>query len=230
MPQNKLRIKDLPKEDRPREKLISKGPQNLKDEELLAILLGTGREGKSALNLAKEVLRKYSKKRLLKMSYQDLTKIKGISSAKACTILAAAELVKRSLKIQEETLPIIRSTKDVLAQAVYLRAKTREHLMTIYLNARNEMIWKKESTFIGTLNASLVHPREIFAEALKQNAASIILVHNHPSGDPEPSEDDLLVTKRIVEAGKIMGIDVLNHVIITKTKIFNFKEKGLLKP
>lgn len=221
-------IHDLPKSDRPREKLISKGPQNLKDEELLAILLGTGREGKSALELAKEILRKSSKKRLLKMSYQDLTKIKGISSAKACTILAAAELVKRSLKIQEETLPIIRSTKDVLAQAVYLRTKTREHLMTIYLNARNEMIWKKESTFIGTLNASLVHPREIFAEALRQNAASVILIHNHPSGDPEPSEDDLLITKRIIEAGKIMGIDVLDHVIITKNKIFSFKEKKLI--
>jgi len=228
MLQKKFRIKDLPKEDRPREKLISKGPQNLKEEELLAILLGTGRERKSALDLAKEVLRKYSKKRLFKMSYQDLIKIKGISTAKACTILAAAELVKRSLKIQEETLPIIHSTKDVLAQAVYLRAKNREHLMTIYLNARNEMIWKKESTFIGTLNASLVHPREIFAEALKQNAASIILVHNHPSGDPEPSEDDLLITKRIIEAGKIMGIDVLDHVIITKTKIFSFKEHKLI--
>lgn len=228
MPQKNFKIKDLPKADRPREKLISKGPQNLKDEELLAILLRTGREGKSALDLAKEVLRKYSKKRLFKMNYEDLTKIKGISSAKACTILAAAELVKRSLKIQEETLPIIHSTKDVLAQAVYLRQKTREHLMTIYLNARNEMIWKKESTFIGTLNASLVHPREIFAEALRQNAAAVILVHNHPSGDPEPSEDDLLITKRIVEAGKIMGIDVLDHVIITKNKIFSFKENKLL--
>jgi DNA repair protein RadC len=225
----KYKIKDLPKVDRPREKLILKGPQNLKDEELLAILLRTGREGKSALDLAKEVLRKYSKKRLFKMSYEDLTKIKGINLAKACTILAAAELVKRSLKIQEETLPIIHSTKDVLAQAVYLRQKTREHFMTIYLNARSEMIWKKESTFIGTLNASLVHPREIFTEALKQNAAAVILVHNHPSGDAEPSQDDLEITKRIVEAGKIMGIDVLDHVIITKTHIFSFKEKGILK-
>lgn len=222
------RIKDLPELERPREKLISKGAANLKDEELLAILLRTGREGKNVLELAKQILRKYSKKRLLKMSYEDLTKIKGIDSAKACTILAAAELVKRSLKIQEETLPIIRSTKNVIAQAVYLRQKTREHLMTIYLNARSEMIWKKESTFIGTLNASLVHPREIFTEALKYNAASVILVHNHPSGDAEPSEDDLTITKRIVEAGKIMGIDVLDHVIITKTKTFSFKENKLI--
>jgi len=221
-------IRDLPKEDRPREKLIQKGLENLKDEELLAILLGTGIEGKNVIEVAKQILRKYSKKRLLKMKYEDLSKIKGIGPAKACIILASQELFKRVLKVQDETLPIIRSTKDVIAQAVYLRDKTREHLMTIYLNARNEMVWKKQSTFIGTLNASIVHPREIFKEALEHNAASVILVHNHPSGDPEPSQDDLEITKRIIEAGKIMGIDVLDHVIITKTKVFSFKEKKLI--
>jgi len=182
-----MKIKDLPKVDRPREKLISKGPQNLKDEELLAILLRTGRKGKNVLEVAKQILNRHSKKRLLKLSYEDLVKIKGIDSAKACTIIAASELVKRAMKVGEETLPIIKSTKDVIAQAVYLREKTREHLMTIYLNARNEMVWKKQSTFIGSLNANLVHPREIFQEALNHNAASVILVHNHPSGDPEPS-------------------------------------------
>jgi len=229
MKQTRHRIKDLPKVDRPREKLILKGAQNLKDEELLAVLIGTGREGKNVIEVAKQILRKYSKKRLLKLTYNDLSKIKGIGPAKACTILASVELVKRALKIGEATLPVIRSTKDVIAQAVYLRNKTREHLMAIYLNARNEMVWKKQSTFIGTLNANLVHPREIFAEALKQNAASVILVHNHPSGDAEPSEDDLAITKRIQEAGKIMGIDVLDHVIIAKTKVFSFKENKLIE-
>jgi len=227
MKQAQYRIKDLPKIERPREKLISKGTQNLKDEELLAILLRTGREGKNVLELARQVLTQYPKKRLLKLRYEDLIKIKGINSAKACTILAAIELVKRALEKGEETLPIIRSTKDVIAQAVYMRDKTREHLMAIYLNARNEMIFKKPM-FIGTLNANLVHPREIFQEALKQNAASVILVHNHPSGDAEPSEDDLTITKRIIEAGKTMGIDVLDHVIITKNKVFSFKEKKLI--
>ena len=226
--QRKNRIKDLPKVERPRERLISKGRENLKDEELLAILLRTGREGKNVLDLARQILNKYSKKRLLKLKYEDLIKIKGIDSAKACTILAAVELVKRALEIGEETLPIIRSTKDVIAQAVYMRDKSREHLMAIYLNARNEMVWKKQSIFIGTLNANIVHPREIFAEALRQNAASVILVHNHPSGDPEPSQDDLEITKRIIEAGKIMGIDVLDHVIITKNKAFSFKENKLI--
>ena len=216
-----MKLKLLPKIDRPREKLIVKGPQNLKDEELLAILLRTGREGKNVLELAKQILRKYSKKRLLKLKYEDLTKIKGIDSAKACTILAAVELVKRALKVKDDSLPIVQSTKDVILQVSYLREKTREHLMAIYLNARNELLFRKH-IFAGTLNANLVHPREIFNEALKQNAASVILVHNHPSGDPEPSKADLEITKRIIEAGKIMGIDVLDHIIITKNKVFSF--------
>jgi len=222
-----MKLKNLPKIERPREKLITKGPQNLKDEELLAILLGTGIEGKNVVEVAKQILRKYSKKRLLKLTYNDLSKIKGIGPAKACIILAASELVKRALKIGEETLPIIRSTKDVIAQFTYLRDKSREHLAALYLNARNEMVHKKH-LFVGTLNANLVHPREIFEHALLGNAASVILVHNHPSGDSEPSQDDLEITKRITEAGKIMGIDVLDHIIITKTKVFSFKEKKLI--
>jgi DNA repair protein RadC len=224
----KYRIKDLPKNERPREKLISRGAQNLKDEELLAILLGTGVEGKNVVEVARQILRKYSKKKLLKLTYNDLSKIKGIGPAKACIILAGQELVKRALKIQDETLPIIRSAKDVVAQAVYLRDRTREHLMTIYLNARNEMIWKKQSTFIGTLNANLVHLREILKEALEHNAASVILVHNHPSSDPTPSKDDLEITKRLVEAGKILGIEVIDHIIIAKSKFFSFKENKLI--
>jgi DNA repair protein RadC len=223
----KYKIKDLPKVERPREKLISKGAQNLKDEELLAILIRTGIEGKNVLEVARQILRKYSKKRILKMDYNDLIKIKGVSSAKACTILAALELAKRILKIGETTIPVIESTKDVLAQFSYLRDKKREHLAALYLNARNEMIFKKH-LFVGTLNANLVHPREIFEQALLHNAASVILVHNHPSGDPEPSQDDLEITKRIIEAGKIMGINVLDHIIITKTKVFSFKEKKLI--
>ncbi|MDI6602543.1 MAG: DNA repair protein RadC [Patescibacteria group bacterium] len=222
-----MKLKNLPKIERPREKLITRGPQNLKDEELLAILLRTGRKGKNVLELAKQILRKYSKKRFLKMNYEDLVKIKGIDSAKACTILAAQELVKRALEVGEETLPTIKSIKDVIAQTSYLRDKTREHLAALYLNARNELVFKKH-IFVGTLDANIAHPREIFEHALVNHASSVILVHNHPSGDPEPSKADLEITKRIVEAGKIMGIDVLDHVIITKNKVFSFKEKKLI--
>jgi len=225
--QKSPKIKDLPKIERPREKLIAKGPQNLKDEELLAILLRTGIEGKNVLEIARQILRKYSKKRILKMKYEDLIKIKGINSAKACTILASIELIKRALEVGEETLPKIESIKDVIAQMSYLRDKTREHLAALYLNARNELVFKKH-IFVGTLDANIAHPREIFEHALANHAASVILVHNHPSGDPQPSKADLEITKRIIEAGKIMGIDVLDHVIIAKNKIFSFKEKKLI--
>ncbi len=221
------KIKDLPSFERPREKLIEKGVKNLKDEELLAILLRTGKTGKSAMDMAKEILKKYPGRKLLKMSYEDLIEIEGISDGKACTILAAVELVKRSLKIKEETLPVIKSVEDVVAQAVYMRDKKREHLMVIYLNARNEMIYKKPM-FVGTLNTSIVHPREIFAMALEKNAASLILVHNHPSGNPEPSQEDIDITKRIKEAGSVMGVSVLDHVIITKGKVFSFKKAKMI--
>ena len=222
-----MKLKSLPKVERPREKLIAKGPQNLKDEELLAILLRTGIEGKNVLEIARQILRKYSKKRLFKLTYEDLLKIKGINSAKACTILASMELVKRALEVGEETLPKIESIKDVIAQMSYLRDKTREHLAALYLNARNELVFKKH-IFVGTLDANIAHPREIFEHALTNHASSVILVHNHPSGDPEPSKADLEITKRIQEAGKIMGIDVLDHIIITKTKAFSFKDKKLI--
>ena len=225
--QKSPKIKDLPKIERPREKLIAKGPQNLKDEELLAILLRTGIEGKNVLEIARQILRKYSKKRILKMKYEDLIKIKGINSAKACTILASIELIKRALEVGEETLPKIESIKDVIAQMSYLRDKTREHLAALYLNARNELVFKKH-IFVGTLDANIAHPREIFEHALANHASSVILVHNHPSGDPEPSKADLEITKRILEAGKILGIDLLDHIIITKTKAFSFKEKKLI--
>lgn len=222
------KISDIPSVDRPREKLKAKGPQNLKDPELLAILLGTGYQGKNVLELAKSVLSKYPRKKLTSATYDELIKTKGISQAKACTILAATELTKRALKFKDdETLPVIKSVKDIIAQSVYMRKRTREHLQVLFLNARNEMVFRRPM-FVGTLNANLVHPREIFEEAVRQRAASIILVHNHPSGDAEPSEDDLKITKRLQEAGKIMGIDILDHIIMAKNKVFSFKDKKII--
>lgn len=223
-----MKIKDLPKIERPRERLVARGPENLKNKELLAILLGTGTEGKNVIEVAEQILEKYPVKNFLQLKYEDLLKIKGINSAKACIILASQELVKRALDVRDESLPKINSVQDVLAQSVYMRDKSREHLMALFLNARNELLYKKPM-FIGTLNANLVHPREIFQEALKQNAASVILAHNHPSGDNEPSEDDILITKRISEAGKLMGVEVLDHVIISKNKSpYSFKENKLI--
>jgi len=220
-------IRDIPKILRPREKLRNKGVGNLKDAELLAIILGTGYQGKNVLQLAQSILNKHRGRKFLSLIYDDLIKIKGISQAKACSILAANELAKRKLGVREEILPRIKSANDIVAQAIYLRDKLREHLMVIFLNARGEMIYKKPM-FVGSLNANIAHPREIFAEALKQNAAAVALIHNHPSGDVQPSQEDIETTKRIAAAGELMGIELVDHVIMAKTKFFSFREKKLI--
>ncbi len=223
----KQTIKQLPKVDRPREKLIVKGVANLKDAELLAILLNTGMVGENVLAVASRILKQHSKRDILKLNFKELSNIKGVGPTKACLILACAEFIKRALEVKEEIIPVIKSVDDVVAQSIYMKDKQREHFMVLYLNARNELILKKPM-FVGTLNANIVHPREIFGEAIKQNAAFMIFCHNHPSGVVEPSQVDLEINKRLVEAGKIMGIEVLDHIIITKTNVFSFKENNLI--
>lgn len=220
-------IKQLPKPDRPREKLVAVGVQNLKDAELLAILLNSGLAGENVLQVALRVLEKYPKEKIFKMSFTELSKIKGVGQVKACVIIAAGELVRRALEIREEVAPVMKAVDDVVAQAIYMKSKQREHFMVLYLNARNELLFKKPM-FVGTLNASIVHPRDIFREAVRRNAAFVIFCHNHPSGNEQPSRADLDINKRLVEAGKIMGIEALDHIIITKTKVFSFKESGLM--
>jgi len=222
-----MKIKDLPKIERPREKLVAKGAENLKDSELLAILLRTGTTGKNVIEIASQILSKYSKKRLLQMTYDDLSKIGGIDSAKATTLLAAFELSKRALEVNDTNLPVINTAKDAVAQLTDMRDLKKEHFVVLYLNAKNQLV-HKETISMGTLNANLVHPREIFEPALKHSAAQIIAAHNHPSGDPKPSEDDLELTKRLTEAGKMMGIEIMDHVIVSKNSHFSFKEEKLL--
>ena len=222
-----MKIKDLPKIERPREKLVAKGAENLKDSELLAILLRTGTTGKNVIEIASQILSKYSKKRLLQMTYDDLSKIGGIDSAKATTLLAAFELSKRALEVNDTNLPVINTAKDAVAQLTDMRDLKKEHFVVLYLNAKNQLV-HKETISMGTLNANLVHPREIFEPALKHSAAQIIAAHNHPSGDPKPSEDDMELTKRLTEAGKMMGIEIMDHVIVSKNSHFSFKEEKLL--
>ena len=222
-----MKIKDLPKSDRPREKLVAKGADNLKDSELLAILLRTGKAGKNVIEIASQILSKYSKKRLLQMTYDDLSKISGIDSAKATTLLAAFELSKRALEVNDTNLPVINTAKDAVAQLSDMHDLKKEHFVVLYLNAKNRLV-HKETISMGTLNANLVHPREVFEPALKYSAAQIIAAHNHPSGDPKPSEDDMELTKRLVEAGKMMGIEIMDHVIVSKNSHFSFKEEKLL--
>ena len=222
-----MKIKDLPKSDRPREKLVAKGAENLKDSELLAILLRTGKAGKNVIEVAWQILAKHSKKRLLQMTYQDLVKIGGIDSAKATTLLAAFELAKRALEVNDTNLPTISNAKDAAAQLTDIRELKKEHFVVLYLNAKNQLV-HKETISMGTLNANLVHPREVFEPALKHSAAQIVAAHNHPSGDPKPSEDDIEITKRLTEAGKMMGVEVTDHVIVSKNGHFSFKEEKLL--
>lgn len=211
----------------PREKLIERGVENLKDFELLAILLRTGRKGKTVLEVSREILKKYPIKKLLKLNYQEISKIKGIGSAKACEILASFELTKRALEIEDGILPKINSAKEAVAQLQELRKMKKEHFVALYLNARNELVYK-ETVSIGILNASLIHPREVFKPAIDKLAVSVIIAHNHPSGDTKPSEDDIEITKRLKQAGEILGVEVLDHIIITENSCFSFESEKLI--
>jgi DNA repair protein RadC len=165
--------------------------------------------------VAGEILRKFPMKKLLAMDHKDLVRIKGIDSGKACSLLAAFELTKRALDVEDNNLPAINSAKDAAAHLQELAAAKKEHFTVLYLNARNQLI-HKETISIGTLNASLVHPREVFKPAIDHLAASIIAAHNHPSGGCEPSEADLELTRRLKEAGKLLGIELNDHLVITR--------------
>src|SRR3989344_2521277 len=222
-----MKIKDLPKSDRPREKLVAKGAENLKDSELLAILLRTGKGGKNVIEIASQILTKHSKKRLLQMTYQDLVKIDGIDSAKATTLLAAFELSKRALEVNDTNLPTINDAKDAVAQLADLRDLKKEHLVALYINARNKLIYR-DLVSVGPLNANLVHPREVFEPAIARASAQVIVAHNHPSGDPVPSPQDIALTRRLVDASKIIGIDLIDHVIVTNDKFSSLRKLKLL--
>lgn len=208
-------IRDLPRHEQPREKLIEKGPTNLRDVELMAILLRVGIAGRDVIKVSSDILNKFPKKKLLALDYEKLSKIKGIGPGKACLLLAAFELTKRALEVEDNNLPHINSARDAMAQLLELRTAKKEHFVVLYLNARNQLV-HKETISIGTLNASLVHPREVFKPAIEQLAVSIIVAHNHPSGGAEASEADIMLTKRLREAGECLGIEVVDHLIITE--------------
>jgi DNA repair protein RadC len=222
-----VKIKDLPEHKRPREKLGQLGAENLSDKELLAILLRTGIKGKNALELASKILNKHPIKDLLSLKLDELTEIKGINNTKAITLLAAFELAKRVLDKFDNNLPIINSPQKALDQLTELTAHKQEHFVVLYLNARNQLV-KKVTISKGTVNSSIVHPREVFLPAIKYLATSIILAHNHPSGDSGQSDEDMEITNRLVHAGQILGIEVIDHLIITKSDFLSFKDKGLI--
>ena len=223
----KKTIKELPEFERPREKLVKKGTKALKKEELLAIILRTGLKGKNAVEVAKDILEKYGDKKLLDASYEELRNIRGVGPTKAVQILAAIELGSRLFKEKSEKEVYINSSEDAIKELAHIKENKKENFVVLYLDARNKLIYK-ETVSIGSLNANLVHPREVFEPAVRYLAAQIVLAHNHPSGDPEPSEDDLVITKKLVESGKILGIEIFDHIIIVKDDFFSFKNKGII--
>lgn len=224
-----LVLRELPKEERPRERLMQHGAGALSNSELLAILLRTGTAKESAVKLAGKVLAASGGLRqLTDLSVAQLTAIKGIGQAKAVQLLAGIELGRRLSRARLEDTPAIRSPREA-AELVRddLRYLNQEHFIVLFLNTKNRVIGK-ETLFIGSLNASIVHPREVFKSAIQRSSASIICAHNHPSGDPTPSPEDIDVTRRLAEAGKLMGIELLDHVIIADQAHVSMKELGYI--
>ncbi|MFX3674593.1 MAG: DNA repair protein RadC [Paenisporosarcina sp.] len=224
-----LMIRDVHEADRPRERLIRQGAESLSNQELIAILLRTGTKQESVLHLANRVLTYFEQLHALKTAtIEEMTAVKGIGEAKAVQLLAAIELGRRLAQQQTDGKFTVRSPKDA---ATYLMADMtslkQENFVALFLNVKNQVL-HKQTIFIGSLNASIVHPREIFREAVKRSAASIICAHNHPSGNPSPSPEDIEVTKRLQEAGHIMGIELLDHVIIGDHQFISLKEKGYM--
>ncbi|GIN22676.1 MAG TPA: JAB domain-containing protein [Bacillus bacterium] len=224
-----LMIRDFPTEERPRERLISHGAVSLSNHELLAILLRTGTRDESAIQLANRLLTQFDGLSWLKeAALEEIMSLKGIGKAKAVQIAAAVELGRRISNLSYDDRYIIRSPEDGANYVMNdMRFLTQEHFVCLYLNTKNQVL-HRQTIFIGSLNASIVHPREVFKEAFRRSAASIICFHNHPSGDPSPSREDIEVTKRLAECGKIMGIEILDHLIIGDNKYVSMKEKGLM--
>ncbi len=220
-------IKAMPKALKPRERLMQRGAASLRDHELLALLLGSGVKGQHVLDLAAAIVQKHPDGALARLTFAELKKIRGIGPAKACLLLAAIELVRRWLNVDDGALPTIESAQDAVDQVPELRRAKKEHLVALYLNVRNQLV-AKETVSVGTLTANLVHPREVFQPAVAHSAASVILVHNHPSGDPAPSPEDLALTARLREAGELMGITVLDHVIVSEKQHVSLQVQGHL--
>ncbi len=227
--ENRPTIKDLPLEERPRERLIHNGPEHLAAAELIAIILRTGSTNRSAVNVAEELIATYKDLRgLAKASVAEIASCYGIGPAKAVQLKAAFELGRRVLTSNPVQQPSIRTPQDIfdLLKASF-QDLDREHFKVVHLNTKNQVL-KIETTAIGILSSSPVHPREVFKEAVKMSSAGLVLAHNHPSGDPTPSKDDLLLTSRLREAGEIMGIAVIDHVIFGDNRYISLKERGYL--
>ena len=224
----RAKLKELPAHQRPREKLIKYGPDVLKTPELMAIILNTGYRGETVLELSHRIIKEYGSKAITQeKNVGRLIETLGIPPVKACQIVACFELGRRFFQEEPGKMPTIRNPEDVYRYLEDMRKLKKEQFRGLYLNTRNKVI-HDEIISIGTLTTNLVHPREVFQPAIEYLAAGLIITHNHPSGDPNPSEEDLKVTKQMQEVGKTMAIDLLDHIIIGGEKYISLRDRGLM--
>jgi DNA repair protein RadC len=225
-------LHDLPVDERPRERLVKNGVESLSLQELLSLIFGRGVKGESVVDISQKLIGTFgSLDQLSGASIEELKKIKGLGLAKACQLKACFEISKRLVKeegLNKKKSAIIKSPKDIFP---LLKEKIinfhKEYFIVVSLDNRNKVI-SIDTVSIGTLSSSLIHPRETFEAAIKNHAAAIIICHNHPSGELKPSEDDLIVTQNLVKAGRLLGIEVSDHLIIAKDGHYSFKEKKLI--
>ncbi len=227
---NPLNIKNWAAEDKPREKMLLKGKEAISDAELIAILIGSGTGGMSAVDLAKKILSTYSNdlNELGRISIKDLIKFKGIGEAKAITILSALELGRRRQMTQVKVKPKITCSQDAYNCVYPVMEDLKHEVFKILLLNRNNRVTKIETVSVGGVAGTVVDPKIIFKKALDEQASSIILAHNHPSGNLNPSQQDIAVTKKLMEAGKTLEINILDHLIISNQGFYSFLDEGLL--
>jgi DNA repair protein RadC len=229
MAESLYKITQWPKKERPRERLLQNGPQHLTETELLGILIGKGTRKKTAIDLARDLLGRYeSLKELFSRSPSELIAIKGIGPAKAAVLSAAFELVRRIESQKVTDKPCFKRAFDVSTHFLPLMRDLRKEVFKVLLLSRANRLIKEVFISEGTLDASIVHPREVFREALLEHAAGVILIHNHPSGNSSPSEEDLRITKQLVEAGRLLGIKVFDHIILAGESYRSFADEGLI--
>ena len=224
-------IHDLPKEERPRERLVNLGEQALSTQELLQLILGRGIAGESVAVTAQKLLTDFgSLQKLSEASIEELSQVRGIGLAKACQIRACFEIARRIYNNDQASNDKQKAKTILSAEDVYKLVKSRlknyakEHFFVLSFDTRSKLLGIDEIS-VGTLNANLVHPRETFEAAIHRHGAQVIIVHNHPSGNPNPSEDDLTITKQLIESGKILGIEVVDHIIVSKDSFVSLREK-----